>query len=174
MSLEIDTSAFDQLADRLDSFSGGGAIDDGLLQASNIYHEAMRQRFRSASNRDGTWEALAERTVKEHRKIGDDPPHTLHFTGDLEKSLSRGQPDHVLELNGNTIVEGTSDPKARFHQDGGGNLPRREILVPPEPVTLEAMKAPLVLAARAAIKGDSEPLNASDEEIAAIFGVELV
>lgn len=148
-------------------------MQEGLLQASNAYHEAMRQRFRGASNRDGTWEPLTESTVRQHQKIGDDPPHTLHFEGDLEMSLSRGEFDHVLDVSDNSVIEGTSDHTARFHQEGTDRMPAREILVPPDPVTVEAMKSPLVLGAKAALKGESAPLGVTDEEIAAIFGIEL-
>lgn len=133
--------------------ASSGPMQDGLLAASDAYHEAMRQRFASASDGDGTWEPLAPRTIEEHHRYGDGPPpHTLHLTGALEASLQRGEENHLIETTPTSVVEGTSDPHARFQHSGTDRIPVRTILVPPDGDTISKMKTPIVEGARAALK----------------------
>jgi hypothetical protein len=148
--IKIDTSAYDRFlanAEQNLPLSAGGANYTGMLAASDVYMQAMRDRFASASDEDGTWQELAPSTVQQHKKVGDSPPHILHLTGELEESLQRSGPGHVLEVTGNSIIEGTENEKAHWHQNGGtisGRPPVRQILVAPGQKTLDDMKTEMV------------------------------
>lgn len=154
-----------------------GPMQDALLRMSNAYHASMRLRYAEASSGTGIWEPLAASTLKSHEKAGEPIPSILRQTGNMQASLSRGNPDHVLEITQDGIIEGTEDPKARFHQNGGdagNNPPRREILVLPDQPTLDAMKSALVGGVSAVVHGESGPLAATDSELEAIFGIDIV
>lgn len=147
ISIKVNTAAYDAFLANAEAklpLSANGPNYTGTLEASDIYHQSQRDRFASASDEDGTWVELAPATVAEHARVGDTPPHILHLTGELEASLSRSDPNHVFEVTQNSIIEGTADPKARFHQDGGVNLAQRTVYVPPESDTLDNMRAAMV------------------------------
>lgn len=130
-----------------------GPYQDGLLAASEVEWEALRQRFVTASSGDGTWEPLAPMTVAEHRRIGDGPPpHALHLTGALEASLARGGDNHVLEVAQSGVTEGTQDPHAAFQNYGTPRIPARPFVVEPANETLGDMKAPIVEGVRLTMK----------------------
>ena len=144
ISVSIDLSGFDAYEKRMREglvVSNSGPYQDAMVEASNIYHESMRERFLEASNRDGTWAPLAPSTSDAHKRIGDDPYHILHFWGDLEKSLYRDDPFHVVEVLFFSVVEGSNDYKAAWHQEGTGRMPARPIYVPADSETLDEMKS---------------------------------
>jgi hypothetical protein len=155
------------------SVANPGPMQSAVLSASNVYHAAMRNRFSGASEGGTIWEPLKPPTVEQHKKVGDYLPHVLHLTGELEQSLKRGEANHVLEITDNSVIEGTEDPKARFHQDGGENLPKRAILVEPETDTLDEMKGSLVYGMNRVVHGDSLSFMSGDE-LGAMFGVDLI
>lgn len=148
--ISINTAAYDALLKRATDnlpLTAGGPHYAGMLEASDIYHQSQRDRFASASEEDGTWKPLAPSTVKQHAAIGDSPPHILHLTGDLEDSLQRSHEDHVLEITDNSVIEGTNNEYAHFHQTGGdvaGRPPQRTVYVPPESNILDDMKTAIV------------------------------
>lgn len=152
---KVDTSAFAKFQANAEQNLPVGNLGPnyaGTLEASDIYHSAMRDRFASASDGDGTWIGLAPATEKEHKRVGDEPAHILHLTGALERSLQRYSPDHVLEVTDNSVIEGTADEKARYHQDGGPQrLPDRPIYIPPDDTTLDAMKLEMVKGIQASL-----------------------
>lgn len=177
MPLTIDTSDFARFVQRMQTEldpSNGGAAKNALDAASNTYHAAMRLRFLNASLGDGTWQQLAPSTVREHARIGDDLPHVLHMFGPLELSLRRGEVNHVLDESGDSVIEGTEDPKARFHQDGGPRLPQRQILVVPDSETLDDMKAAEVAVLRSGMANQSAPLDLSDSDLSSIFDIDII
>jgi len=154
-----------------------GPMQDALLAASNAYHGAMRLRFAEASGGSGVWQDIKPSTLKTHVKAGESIPSILRKTGDMERSLRRGESDHVLEVTENSVIEGTEDPKARFHQDGGagGKPPKREIYVEPDQETLEAMKSRIVAGVSAVVRDpNGTTLAATDSELEAIFGIDIV
>lgn len=53
----------------------------------------------------------------------------LQFTGHMYRSLTQeGAPNFVREEEANSLKVGTSDPKAKAHQEGRGRLPVREVM----------------------------------------------
>ncbi len=147
IGFHANASAFSRFIQRAEAAlnpAESGPVQEGLLEASGVYHEAMVARFDSASGGDGTWAPLAASTVKQHAKDGDAPPHILlGRTGELATSLRRDGAGHVIETTDSGITEGSASPVARYHQDGTPTIPARPICVTPEPETLEAMKGPI-------------------------------
>jgi hypothetical protein len=153
--LSINTSPFSHFVQRASAatdVSRPGPMQDGMLGASDALWGFERTRFSFASAGDGTWAPLAESTVAKRKGKGEsEPMPILHEYGPLENSLHRGGANHVLDVTSNGVIEGTADPKARFHQDGGANLPQRKIAVEPNADTLAAMKQQIVSGAQAAL-----------------------
>lgn len=181
ISIRINTEAFTRWRERVEAamtpVTTPGPMQDGLLRMSNAYHASMRLRYAEASTGTGIWEPLKPATVASHAKAGEPIPSILRQTGRLEESLSRGDPAHVLEITDNGIIEGTEDPKATYHQNGGtngDNPPKREILVEPDQQTLDAIKSALVGGVSAVVHGESGPLVATDSELEAIFGIDII
>lgn len=147
------TSSATQFLQRLaeaSDISRPGPMQDGYIAASDVLWGFERSRFSSAG--DGTWKPLAESTISKRKSKGESEPlPILHERGDLENSLHRGGVNHVLDVTASAIIEGTQDPKARFHQDGGVNLPARTIVVEPDAQTLADMKAKVVEGMQAAV-----------------------
>jgi hypothetical protein len=138
-------AAFNNKAQSLFNPMTPGPYRDGLLAASDAEHAELRQRFESASAQDGTWQVLKPATIREKLAAGYDDS-ILYRTSALEKSLQRGEENHVLEVTPNGVIEGTEDPKARYHQDGApeNNLPARPIVVEPTDEALDAMRIAMV------------------------------
>lgn len=175
--VSINTTTFARWRERVESalaVDRPGPMQDAVLGASAAYHGAMRLRFDEASAGSGVWDPLKVATVASHVKAGEPPPSILRKTGALEDSLQRGNPDHVLEVTETGVIEGTEDPKARFHQSGTTTAPAREILVPADQDTLDRMKARLVAGVSAIIHDQTgTALAATDSELEAIFGIEI-
>lgn len=170
-TLETDTSAFDALIDRLTEEtdpSRAGPMQDGMLAASNVYHAAMRARFAAASARDGTWAEHAPSTIA---RRGPGAPILIE-TGQLEESLGRDGTGHVLEFDGDALVEGTTDRTAIFHQAGTEHIPERAILVEPEAETLDDMGKRL--AAAVARTARNPRIAAGNDDLSDLFDVELI
>jgi hypothetical protein len=108
------------------------------------------KRFADASAGDGTWPPLAESTIAGRRKgssailrdtgtifasltpVWDNPPGTVNAL--IEDGVSvniGGEGAHPSGLL--TIAE-----LMQFHQDGGPNLPKREIIVEPPQSVIDA------------------------------------
>ena len=136
-------------AEALDA-SRAGPVQDGLLAASDVYMQAMRDRF--AREGDGDWAPLADSTVREREEKGYGDHPTLHRTGSLESSLQRGDGYHVIDVTAAGVSEGTAHPNARFHQDGTDRMPARPILVQPSPDTVDAVRTELAVGVSVALK----------------------
>lgn len=53
----------------------------------------------------------------------------LQFTKRMYRSLTEeGAPDFVREEDANSLRVGSADPKARYHHEGAGRLPVREVI----------------------------------------------
>ena len=144
-----------------------GPMQDGMIAASGELWSFERSRFSLASGGDGTWEPLAQSTIANRISKGESPPlPILHETGALENSLHRGGAKHVLEVNGDRVVEGTEDLKARFHQEGTSRMPQRTIAVAPDDEALAEMKKQIVAGAQEAIaqaaSGSTSPAPAAN------------
>jgi len=141
--LKLDLTNFQSFIDRLEttmSLVSPGPLQDGVLNASDEYHESMRQRFAEASSGGSTWTELADSTIEQHKQKGLPLPSALKVSGALEKSLQRGDPDHVLETTETSVIEGTQNDVAGYQHYGTKNIPARPILVEPTSDTLEKMK----------------------------------
>jgi hypothetical protein len=125
----------DQIGDATD-LTSGSAFAEGMLEAADIYMESMRERFDLYSGGGGDWAPHAPSTVKRRGANAG----ILFDKGDLWRSLNRDGENHLLEVDHDTIREGSTDPKAKFHQQGTENMPARVILDEPSGTTMDAMK----------------------------------
>jgi hypothetical protein len=114
------------------------------------YRAFLQKRFDAASKGDGTWKPLADSTIAGRRKGSST---ILRDTGVLFAALTPtwvAPPGSVNELidGGVRVGFGGSESHpgglvtiadiAGFHQDGGGNLPKREIMVDPPQAVIDA------------------------------------
>lgn len=76
------------------------------------------------------WQPLAESTVRERIRLKIPGEHPILVrTGDLMTSTTvRGAPNNVFELSPNSLVLGTTDHKAGWHQFGTRTMPARKIV----------------------------------------------
>src|SRR5688572_25151800 len=123
----------------------------GFEEAVHVYAGAVRRRFASAMNGDGTWAPLAESTKRRKKRYGM-ADRILYLTGDLYTSLVPGEAGSIFEVLSDRIRYGTSVPYAKYHQVGGGRLPQRTILVEPTEDILARCVAPIVSGWRKAIE----------------------
>jgi len=127
-------------------------------QWGSRYLAFVRRRFAANSRGGGDWKPLARSTVKARRggrKGRKRRVAILRDTGTLFNALTVGMPGNLYRLIRHGIRVGfsgaTRHPKgkatirdiAHFHDTGAGRLPKREILVPPDDPTKEAMKQDL-------------------------------
>jgi len=127
-------------------------------QWGSRYLAFVRRRFAANSRGGGDWKPLARSTVKARRggrKGRKRRVAILRDTGTLFNALTVGMPGNLYRLIRHGIRVGfsgaTRHPKgkatirdiAHFHDTGAGRLPKREILVPPDDPTMEAMKQDL-------------------------------
>lgn len=139
MSSKIDAAPLDDFLDRLGDatdLDSGSAFAHGMLEAADIYMGSMRERFDLYSERGGDW---PEHALSTQRKRGRGAPILIE-NGDLRASLERDGANHLLETDSDTIREGSTDPKAHYHQHGTSRMPERAILDGPTQMTLDAMK----------------------------------
>jgi hypothetical protein len=163
-----DTSPFSRFTGRLAADLAAPlrdpAVRGGAVEAVEVYLGGMRRRFASASHGDGTWPDLAPSTkLKRLRDAGlrykrekgvtrldrlrfaaGVPLPILYVTGNLYSSLVPGEAGNVFDVLSDRIRAGSAVPYARYHQQGGGRLPRRSILVDPDAALLGQMSAPIV------------------------------
>lgn len=179
--IRVNTSPFARFVSNLEAQlnpAHPGPMQEGLLAASDVYMESERLRYAEASHGDGTWQELADSTIKAREEEGETPPMPiLHKTGDMEASMGRGHPNHVLEITDSGIIEGTADPKARFHQDGSERMPARPILVAPTGDTLAAMKEKIVTGLQDAVTAaapNKDLGSLSKSDLGAVFGIEII
>lgn len=111
-----------------------GPMGDAMLDVSDIYHEAMRQRFDAFTVGGGYWDELRPSTLAAKRGRGS----ILIDFGDMRESLERDGIDHILEQDSDGVTEGTGDFKAHFHQGGTIHMAQRTILVEIEEIPFVA------------------------------------
>jgi hypothetical protein len=77
----------------------------------------------------GRWTPLDdEYRLQKVEEVGAIP--ILQFSKRMYRSLTdAGAPDFVREEDADGLRVGSSDPKARWHHEGRGRLPRREVIV---------------------------------------------
>lgn len=87
------------------------------------------QRRRMDTEAGGGWTPLNdEYRLQKVEEVGAIP--ILQYTGRLYRSLTEeGAADYVREETAQTLRLGSSNPLARYHHEGAGRLPRREVIV---------------------------------------------
>ena len=164
LEFRFDFSPLTSLAERLDSIldlTRPGPFRDAVLEAMDLWFDFLRQRYDANSVGGGDWAPHAPSTVARRGEGA----LILVELGDLRDSMERGDPNHVLDVLLDRIVEGTADPKARFHQDGAPSthLPARQIVVEPDAQVIDAMRQVLargfVQAIKDAIGSSPRPLS---------------
>ena len=77
----------------------------------------------------GRWTPLDdEYRLHKVERVGQVP--ILQYTGRLYRSLTeQGAPGYVREETADSLRVGSSNPLARYHQEGAGRLPKREVIV---------------------------------------------
>ena len=153
---------------------GTGPIDNMLKAWGVRYLTFTRRRYSKFSRGGGDWKSLAESTKKarrggKRRKTRSARARTkttsrgtgkkfaiLRDTGILLRALTIGASGNLFKRISDGIQVGFGGPAkhpggkatiadiAAFHNTGGGNLPKREILVKPDARTIRAMKASAV------------------------------
>jgi hypothetical protein len=77
----------------------------------------------------GGWEPLNdEYQLRKVEEVGVRP--VLQFSTRMYRSLTEeGAPNYIREEGADSLRVGSSDPKARWHHEGRGRLPKREVIV---------------------------------------------
>ncbi len=123
------------------------AFGKSLLRAwAKIYLADMQRRFSKKSRGGGDWPAISKKTAsRKGNKL------ILVETGKLMKALQLGGSGNFVKfiMSEMSVQVGFSDAKhsdkvtynqlARWHNNGEGNNPVREILEPPSPQALRLM-----------------------------------
>lgn len=136
----------------------------GAVEAEETYLGAMRRRFASASHGDGTWPDIKPSTKLQRyyeaggrfkrqkgvtrldrlRFVASLPFPILYVSGETYSSLVPGAAGSLFEVMSDRVRGGTTVHHAHYHQEGGGRLPRRAILVDPDAQLCQQMSAPIV------------------------------
>lgn len=135
--------------------TGGSATPvRGMLRKwGTRYLGEMQRRAKKFSRGGGDWAPLKVSTIKSRRKgrgKSKRSPAILSDTNTLISSLRRGAAGNLFKDIKNGIRVGFGETRhpsgkatvadiARFHHKGAGNLPKRELLVPPGPATRRGM-----------------------------------
>ena len=134
---------------------------------TKIYRKFIHDRFRSASQGDGTWPSLSARTIARKKSalilietrslINAVDPELYNAPG----SFARRNGNGLLVGYGGDIVHPTAAKNGRatsiaevaeFHQAGSGKLPQRKIIVAPDRATIDLVAAEIGAATRDLIK----------------------
>lgn len=87
------------------------------------------QRRHMDTEAGGGWTPLNdEYRLEKIEEVGALP--ILQYSGGLYRSLTdEGAPNYVREEGPRTLRVGSSNPLARYHHEGAGRLPKREVIV---------------------------------------------
>lgn len=144
----------DNVASQLSS-SQDGELRKVFKKWAIRYRSYVQLRFDKASKGDGTWQPLAPSTVAGRRKQSST---ILRDTGTLFAALApiwTAPAGSINEMIEDGVRVGFGGPSshpsglvtiaqiAAFHQAGGGNLPKREIIVQPSDAVLRGCASDL-------------------------------
>lgn len=125
-----------QLAMDVDGFAGttrlfsemqrrGRSLYPVLRQVADDFLEMEREQFRSEGARAAIWKPLSAATV---RQRGTAHP-ILNETSALRDSLTiEGARNAVRVITATSLLAGTDDPKATYHQTGTRNMVERRVI----------------------------------------------
>lgn len=116
----------------LDHVNSGLATIGGELDKLKPFWELLGDEVRAEETQlfaEAPWTPLSETYAEQKaREFGDKP--TLRATDVLYKSLTQeNAPGNVNRITDQGAEFGSSNPLAKIHQAGGGNLPARQVLV---------------------------------------------
>lgn len=127
---------------------GRGKADDLLSTWGRRYLAFLREKFRVNRSGGGSWPPLKEETVKHAKgRIG-----ILYLTGAIFNALRPNQPGNRFQKIGFGIRVGVGGPArhpgtnltiaqlAMIHNDGKGNVPKRQILYVPDRILMRVMR----------------------------------
>lgn len=112
----------------------------GLRVVADNLEKHVMQAFRTQGNISGRrWPVLARSTQQarrrgwgHYRKARTDDARfrgpSLVWTGDLRSSFTEGHPRHIRKVERQKMEYGSRDPRAVFHAEGAGRLPKRDPL----------------------------------------------
>jgi hypothetical protein len=119
---------------------GHGGADDLLTTWGRRYLAFLREKFRVNRSGGGSWPPLKETTTKHAKgRIG-----ILYLTGAIFNALRQGMPGNMFRKIGFGIRVGVGGPAkhpgtdltiaqlAMIHNDGAGNVPKRQIIYRPD------------------------------------------
>ena len=116
-----------------------------------VYRSYTQRRYSKQSRGQGSWPKLAPSTVRRRRKGSNVILRDLGLLFAVVNPTFPGPGSIAERVNGRTVRlgygggdrHGTSTVTiaqiAEFHQNGGGNLPQREIIVPPDNPTTKQL-----------------------------------
>lgn len=102
----------------------GTNFEPVLTLIAGQMREAEAKRFDEGQ---GNWPPLADST-KAYKARHDLDPRILHATEAMRRSFTEESGDHVEMITQDELHFGSSDPKARFHQDGTSRMPQRRVM----------------------------------------------
>jgi hypothetical protein len=153
VDIKLDLSGMAKYRSAIDQPTG--PVRDMLVQWATRYRAFIQRRFDRYSKGGGDWPSLATSTIAGRRKgKGKRRVTILRDTGTLFAALNPafdGRPGSLQTINGLSVTVGYGGPQvhtggratiaaiAAYHDQGGGNLPQRQIIVPPDSKTLDAM-----------------------------------
>lgn len=124
----------------------GAALQAGLDGIGQGLEDTMRGKigtYQPASGPFVSWAPLAQATLDRKSAAGYAIPEPLRETGELERSFRH-------DVEGLTLIAGSTDPKMIFHEMGTANMPPRPVVGPAAFENREAIRA---LAAAAVLAG---------------------
>lgn len=126
MRLDLDVYGDEQISRELLRFSAhAGNPQPAFRQIAENMREQIAEQFATEGGRgSGGWKPLADSTIASKLAAGLDP-HILQATQTLMESLTGTGGDHIEEINDDSLVFGSADPKGKFHQKGTSKMPAR-------------------------------------------------
>lgn len=115
-----------------------GPMAKANLDGSDVYQQAMRDRFDSYSLGGGDWTPLAPSTIRRKRNSSG-ANLILVENGDMRASLNRGDGNHFVQPTRDGLREGSMDRKIAFHNSGTSRMPRREVYTLPDGTVVTRM-----------------------------------
>lgn len=87
----------------------------------------IRANFASEGGSVGGWRALSPRYAAWKRSVVGNKP-ILQFTGAMLRSFRIGDRENVFRPMKTRVVAGSRLKRVKYHNEGGGRLPRRQVL----------------------------------------------
>ena len=96
-------------------------------QVQREFYRVVTEIFEKGGGASGQWKPLSSKYASVKNKRYGGPTRVLIATGQMYRSLTSAGGDAVVDMQPLEATFGSKDPKARWHNDGRGNNPKREI-----------------------------------------------